>query len=182
LSKSAVRTALTALGAELVSIEGWTDEAWLLPHDLRAWQAFTGDGGDRVVLLPYRDPFVFVRRPATVLAGRDRVPVLNDKLIPVGIGALDGLNHHAIVAGAEVVGVWEYDPESKEVVTRVWSADRALRRRVAGAAAETARFIREQLGDAKLSAIDPPARRARRIAFCRMSSVSGSESRAGSKV
>jgi hypothetical protein len=39
--------------------------------------------------------------------------------------------------------------------------------RVAVAADETRRFIREHIGDAKISAVDPPARRARRIAFCR---------------
>jgi len=35
------------------------------------------------------------------------------------------------------------------------------------AADKTARFIREQLGDAKISAVDPPAKRAKRLAFCR---------------
>jgi hypothetical protein len=45
-------------------------------------------------------------------------------------------------------------------------ADKALRARVDDAAADTARFIRQQLGDAKLSAVDPPVRRAKRIAFC----------------
>jgi hypothetical protein len=38
---------------------------------------------------------------------------------------------------------------------------------VAAAADHTGRFIREQLGDAKLPAVDPPAARARRLAFCR---------------
>jgi hypothetical protein len=50
---------------------------------------------------------------------------------------------------------------------RRWDADAGLRRHVADAAAETSRFIREQLGDAKLSAVDPPAERAKRLAFCR---------------
>ena len=77
------------------------------------------------------------------------------------------MNHHAIVAGGELVGVWEYDPDARCVVTRVWSTDKELRTRAADAAAETERFVRQQLGDAKLSAVDPPARRAARIAFCR---------------
>ena len=55
----------------------------------------------------------------------------------------------------------------KQCVTRLWEADAKLRRRVADAAADTTRFIREQLGDVKLSAVDPPEKRAKRLAFCR---------------
>ena len=166
LTKGSVRKALGALGAEPISIGGWTDKAWLLPDDVRAWKTFAGDD-DRIVFLPYRDPFVSVRRPPAVLARRATALVLNAKLRPVAIRDVNGLNHHAIVAGGELVGVWEYDPETKRVVTRVWNTDKTLRTRVADAASETERFVRQQLGDAKLSAVDPPARRATRIAFCR---------------
>jgi hypothetical protein len=165
ITKGAVRKALGALRAEPLSIEGRTETAWLLPQDVRAWHRLPA-GSDRVVLLPYRDPFVSVRRPPAVLARRGTVPVLDAERRTIAIRAANVLHHHAIVAGGELVGVWEYDPESRRVVTRVWSRDRALNRRVADGAAETAGFIREQLGDAKLSAVDPPARRARRLAFC----------------
>jgi hypothetical protein len=165
LTKGTVRKALGTLGAEPISIDGWTAEAWLLPDDVRAWKAFAGDD-NRVVFLPYRDPFVAIRRPPPVLARRDTAPVLNAKWRPVGIGKVNGLNHHAIVASGELVGVWEYDPETKRVVTRLWKTDKTLRARAVDAATETARFVCEQLGDAKLSAVDPPARRATRIAFC----------------
>lgn len=165
LTKGSVRKALVALRAEPLKIDGWTDAAWLLAEDVRAWKTFAADD-ERVVPLPYRDPLVSVRRPPAVLALRGNAPVLNGKLRPVAIRNVNGLNHHAIVASGELVGVWEYDPESKRIVTRVWNTDKTLRTRAADAAAETARFIREQLGDAKLSAVDPPARRAKRIAFC----------------
>ncbi len=49
------------------------------------------------------------------------------------------------------MGVWEYDPKTEMVVTRVWRTDRRLKERAAEAAVDTGRFIREQLGDAKLS-------------------------------
>lgn len=166
LTKNSVRKALGALAAEPISIRGWTDDAWLLPDDVRAWKTFAADNG-RVVFLPYRDPFVSMRRPAAVLAWRDTMPVLNAKSRPVAIRDVSGFNHHAIVADGALVGVWEYDAETKCVVSRVWNTDKALRTRVAEAAAETERFIRQQLGDAKLSAVDPPAQRATRIAFCR---------------
>jgi hypothetical protein len=85
----------------------------------------------------------------------------------MAIRDVDGLNHHVIVAGGELVGVWEYDPHDNCVVTRLFRIDKALLARVADAAADTERFIREQLGDAKLSSVDPPVRRSKRIAFCR---------------
>jgi hypothetical protein len=166
LTKGSVRKAVTALRAEPIVIDGWTESAWLLPDDVRAWNTFAA-ADTRAVFLPYRDPFVSVRRPAAVLARRGTAPVLNARLRPVAIRDVNGLNHHTIVAGGELVGVWEYDPEARSVVTRVWNTDKELRTRVADAATETERFVRQQLGDAKLSAVDPPARRATRIAFCR---------------
>jgi hypothetical protein len=166
LTKGSVRKAVTALRAEPIVIDGWTESAWLLPDDVRAWNTLAA-ADTRAVFLPYRDPFVSVRRPAAVLARRGTAPVLNARLRPVAIRDVNGLNHHTIVAGGELVGVWEYDPEARSVVTRVWNTDKELRTRVADAATETERFVRQQLGDAKLSAVDPPARRATRLAFCR---------------
>jgi Winged helix DNA-binding domain len=165
LTKGSIREALVSLGAERLTLGGWTDDAWLLPDEVRAWNTFTADD-KRVVLLPYRDPFVSVRRPPSVLARRDTARVLNAKLKPVAIRDLAGFNHHAIVSGGELVGVWEYDPQTERIVTRVWDTDKALRTRVADAATATERFVRQQLADAKLSAVDPQARRATRIAFC----------------
>ena len=167
LTKGAARKALGTLGAEPVGMPGWTEEAWLLPDDLRAWRLFEGEDGDRVVLLPYRDPFVHMRRGPAILAGSAAVPVLDGTLKRTRIADVESLNHHTIVCGGEVVGVWEYDPKAETVLTRLWGTDAGLRRRVANAAAETGRFIQQQLGDAKRSAVDPPAKRARRLAFCR---------------
>lgn len=166
LTKGAVRKALVELKAERVDIDGWTDDAWLLPADAREWKAFAGEA-NHVVLLPYRDPFVWRRRPPSILAAAATSPVLNTELRTAPIAKVNALHHHVIVAGGELIGVWEYDPEARRVVTRVWKPEKGLRASVAEAAADTERFIRQQLGDVPLSAVDPPARRARRIAFCR---------------
>jgi hypothetical protein len=165
LTKGALRKALAALGAEPIPIQGWTKEAWLLPEDVQAWKTFAANAA-RVVFLPYRDPFVARRRPPAVLAGDDRARVLNASSKPEAIGAAKKLTHHAIVSGGELVGVWEYDPGTTRIVSRVWSTEKGLRARVSDAAAETERFITRQLGDAGLSAVDPPAQRAKRLAFC----------------
>jgi hypothetical protein len=166
-TKREARTALTALDAVPCSLPGWASEAWLLPDEARGWMSFTGTVDAGAVLLPYRDPFVQARRGPAILARDHASPVLDGTLQRERIGEVGGLNHHAIVAGGELVGIWEYDPGARCVVTRLWRSDAALRRRVAAAAADTEHFIREQLGDAKLSAVDPPAQRAKRLAFCR---------------
>ena len=63
------RQAVADLQAERIRVEGWTDDAWLLPDDVRSWKA-SNAAADRVVLLPYRDPFVWRRRPVSVLTAR----------------------------------------------------------------------------------------------------------------
>jgi hypothetical protein len=167
VTRWAARKALGQLGAEPVAVQDWANEAWLLPGDVPAWRSFKGDGDDNVVLLPFRDPFVHMRHSLAVLARDPRMAVLDGTLKRARIADVNRLHHHTIVSGGHIIGVWEYDPKTEDVVTRLWNADAALRRRVGEAAGKTARFIREQLGDAKISAVDPPAKRARRLAFCR---------------
>ena len=168
VTRGAARKALGKLGAEPVAVQGWAKEAWLLPGDAPAWRSFKEDGDDSVVLLPFRDPFVHMRHSLAVLARDPRMVVLDGTLKRARIADVNRLHHHTIVSGGHIIGVWEYDPKTEDVVTRLLNADAALRRRVGEAAGKTARFIREQLGDAKISAVDPPAKRARRLAFCRM--------------
>lgn len=167
LTKGAARKALAALGAESFAVQGWTKEAWLLPADVKAWRSFKGEAGDRVVLLPNRDPYVHWRRGPLVLARSASAVVLDPALKRAPIADVETLNHHTILSGADLVGVWEFDPDAGRIVTRLWDGNTGLRRRVADAAADTERFVRDQLGDAKLSNVDPPPKRAKRLAFCR---------------
>lgn len=180
-TKGPIRKALSAIGAEPVAIAGWTDEAWIAAEDVSAWKSFQADRNDTVLLLPYRDPFVYMRRPPAVLTSRPDVRVLDRQPSPVAFGKVKGLNHHAIVAGGELVGVWGYDPDGGTIAARLWTIDKRLRRRVDDAAAETERFVRDELGDLKRSAVDPPKERARRIRFCRAESSTGSEGSRGSR-
>jgi hypothetical protein len=71
-----------------------------------------------------------------------------------------------ILSGADIVGVWEYAPGCNAIQTRLWSSGRKLATQVAEAAEATATFIRQQIGDVKLSATDPPERRNKRLSFC----------------
>jgi hypothetical protein len=167
ITKGDARAALAAVNAEPLSITGWTDKAWLLPEDRQAWERAGADDDGRVALLPFRDPLIYSRRPPAVMTDDPSAPVLDWKAKASRLGDVDSLHHHAIVAGGTLVGVWEYDADAEEVITRVWSKHRGLASQVKTAAAATARFIREQLGDAKFYAADTRASRAPRIAFCR---------------
>lgn len=167
ITKAEARKALAAIHAAPVTIPEWTSDAWLLPEDREMWESGNTARDPRVVLLPFRDPLVYARRTPAVLSDDPKAAVLDWKARRTRLGDIDGLHHHAIVAGGALVGVWEYDPETEEVVTRTWSKERGLAGRVRSAAADTARFIRSQLGDAKFYAADHVTTRAPRIAFCR---------------
>jgi hypothetical protein len=168
-TKTEVRDALEAIGAERLSIPGWAKETWLLTEDRAAWEAADARADDRVLMLPFRDPFIYSRRPPAVLTDDGSATVLDWKAKPTRVGDVDTLHHHAIVYRDVVVGVWEYDPDAEEIVTRIWGEKRGLTRRVEEAAADTSQFIREQLGDAKFYAADTATSREPRIAFCRRS-------------
>jgi len=173
LTKGAIRTALEQIRAVVVAVPGWTsakNEAWLLKDDLPAWKSFKASTSDRIAFLPYRDPFVHLRRTPSLLTRATAAPVVGvhyGKQRVAPIAEVSDLVHHTILCGDELIGLWEYDPKSKLVVTRLWQPTARLRRRVDDAAEDLATFIRNELGDAKLSAVDPPEKRAIRLAFCR---------------
>jgi hypothetical protein len=160
-------------GAASVAVPGWSDEGWLLPDDARAWQAFEPSGEGAVALLPFRDPFIARRVGPAGLTGNPDAKVLRNRTTPTRIGDVSVLYHHAIVCGGELVGLWDYDPKRRAVITKVWKPNRTLASRIAKAADATGQFIREELGDARLSAVDPPSDRARRLAFLRRAGHTG---------
>jgi len=171
LTKGAARQALETIGAEAVSVSGWTTDknpAWLRSADIAKWKSFKPESHDRIAFLPYRDPFMHLRRTPKVLTTATNVRVLDsvyDKQVPKSIDAVTELDHHVIAHGNQLAGIWEYDPKANAVVTNLWQPAAKLRRRVADAADDLTAFIRDELGDAKLSAVDPPARRVKRLAF-----------------
>ncbi len=173
LTKGAIRKALDELGATKVAVPGWTtakNDAWLPQGDVAAWKSFKRSTDERIAFLPYRDPFVHIRRTPSLLTRAKNAPVVGvhyGKQRAATLSEVSDLVHHTIFCGDALIGVWEYDLKATAVVTRLWEPTAKLKRRVDDAAAELAAFIREDLGDAKLSAVDPPEKRAVRLAFCR---------------
>jgi hypothetical protein len=81
-----------------------------------------------------------------------------------GGGFLD-LPDHAILDRGQLIGLWEYDPESQSIIAHSFRGrDKALD----AAIAKTELYIREQLGDARTFSLDSPKSRAPRIAALRV--------------
>jgi hypothetical protein len=72
--------------------------------------------------------------------------------------------NHAIMDRGRLVGLWEYDPETEKIV---WSSFGVEDKAIDNAVAETEKYIREQLGDARSFSLDSPKSRAPRIAALR---------------
>ncbi|MFJ1757474.1 DNA glycosylase AlkZ-like family protein [Kitasatospora sp. NPDC088134] len=71
---------------------------------------------------------------------------------------------HLVVDRGRIVGLWEYDPEQRELVHRLFvPMDGALRSAIDAVEA----FVREDLGDARGFGLDSPKSRAPRIAALR---------------
>jgi len=81
-----------------------------------------------------------------------------------GRGFLD-LPDHAILDRGQLIGLWEYDPESQSIIAHSFRGrDKALDAVIA----KTGLYIREQLGDARSFSLDSPKSRAPRIAALRV--------------
>lgn len=77
----------------------------------------------------------------------------------------EAMHHNAIVLRGERRGVWEWDVEREEIAWRLFDGKRA-----AGVERECARvatFIRQELGDHRIYALDHARSRAERLAFVR---------------
>ncbi|WP_199922941.1 DNA glycosylase AlkZ-like family protein [Streptomyces sp. NRRL B-24484] len=71
---------------------------------------------------------------------------------------------HVVVDRGRIVGLWEYDPEAREIVHRLYvPPDPALQEVID----RTEAFVRDELGDARGFGLDSPKSRAPRIAALR---------------
>ncbi|WP_414944642.1 DNA glycosylase AlkZ-like family protein [Amycolatopsis sp. cmx-11-32] len=69
-----------------------------------------------------------------------------------------------VVDRGRVVGLWEYDVDASEIVCQPFvKTDAALKKAIAGAE----NYVRDQLGDARMTSLDSPKSRAPRIADLR---------------
>lgn len=80
------------------------------------------------------------------------------------LGGLADLPNHAILDRGRLVGLWEYDVDSRSIVHATFGVkDRALDAVVK----EMEAYVRDQLGDARSFSLDSPKSRAPKIAALR---------------
>ncbi len=116
-------------------------------------------------LLAGIDALILLRRdvPSLVDPADAALAVPGEKL---QVGGLSDLSDHAIVDRGRMVGLWQYEVDSGEVVTWLLGGakpDAALREQIAC----TQAFVRDEIGDARSFSLDSPKSRAPRIAALR---------------
>jgi hypothetical protein len=91
------------------------------------------------------------------------LPVPGEK---IRVGGVTDLTDHAIVDRGRLIGLWQYEVDSGDVVTWLFGSakpDSALRKEIE----RTQAFVRDDLGDARSFSLDSPKSRAPRIAALR---------------
>jgi hypothetical protein len=156
---SAAQTKAALAPLDLVEL----GEGHLLPAGLASeYEAYRPPAKPRYSMLAGIDALVLLRRDVPGLLDQSDV----DALERLQRGGITDLADHAIVDRGRLVGVWQYDVEAGELVTRLLDGgrpDKALREVID----RTATFVREDLGDARSFSLDSPKARAPRIAALR---------------
>ncbi|MBI3819972.1 MAG: winged helix DNA-binding domain-containing protein [Planctomycetes bacterium] len=121
----------------------------------------------RVALLPFRDNYVYFRRPLAPLippdAGRSAFEGWSGDKRP--LETIESLHFHAIVVDGRLAGAFEYDGARRAVVHGLFvKPDAALRDAVDSAIAGVEAFIREKIEDLWFYSMDNTKNRAQRIA------------------
>ena len=134
------------------------------PDRVGAYESFA-EKSDRVVLLGSLDNFNHLRSDTFDLLG-EVAPGLR---VPMGKALVDAsglreLTSHGIVRGGTLVGVWEYEPASGEIVAYSWQD---LGSELRDAVRETQEMVATFLGDCRSFSLDSPLSRQPRIDLLR---------------
>ena len=135
------------------------------PEDREAYEAFTVPSDPVYVLAANLDNLSHWRWGCTEFV--DEADVNRPAFGPKGVGALGGLSdleNQAIYDRGRLVGLWDYDPESQEVVYVSFVEKNSL---LKAAADKVGDFIREQLGDMRSFSLDSPESRKPRLELLR---------------
>ncbi|GIG57436.1 hypothetical protein Lfu02_18080 [Longispora fulva] len=149
-----LKTVAAELG--LVALDG---DLLALPELAGEYAVFTRPRKPDYRLVGSIDSLALHRRDAASLIEPADQVALGDQ------GGLGEVTHNLIVDRGRVVGLWQFDPDAGELVWWAFGAkpDAALR----AAVADTERYVRDDLGDARTFSLDSPKSRAPRLAFLR---------------
>ncbi len=156
------QTKAAVAGLDLVDL----GEGWLAPRALaESFKAYRAPTKPRYALLAGIDALILLRRdvPTLIDEADAALPVPGEKM---RVGGVTDLTDHAIVDRGRLVGLWQYEVDSGDVVAWLFGGakpDSALREQIA----RTQAFVRDDLGDARSFSLDSPKSRAPRIAALR---------------
>jgi hypothetical protein len=140
-------------------------ERLLLPEDAEAFRAFEAPTKPQYALVSSLDSISAARRDVrTLLDESDLSRRVQLEKKEGELGGLGDLPGHAILDRGRLVGLWEYDVDSRSIVHATFGVnDRALE----AAVKETEAYVRDELGDARSFSLDSPKSRAPKIAALR---------------
>lgn len=164
------KTNATKAVADL-GLEPLTDTTLLAtPATLAEFADFTAPAEPQLSLIGWLDSLVLLRRDLDSLTvERDRAhPLLDPARGSSAGGSLTDLPNQGIVDRGRLIGLWDYDPATEEVVwAPITKLTAAQRKATLVAVGETAAYIRDDLGDNRGMSLDSPAGRAPRLATMR---------------
>jgi hypothetical protein len=158
LGVKAAKAAIEPLG--LAAVENGS-ERFLFPEDLERFYSFEKPKQTHYVLISPLDSIVLLRRDLSQLLSPENAKrkVYADRGY-CDMSGLSDLPSNAILRDGEIVGLWEYDPQSASIA---WMAFGKSDAGMKDAVAKTEAFVRDQLGDARSFSLDSPKSRMPRV-------------------
>lgn len=165
LGVKASKAAVEGLGLEPLE-EG--SELLILPEDREEVFSYRAPKDEQVALIGSIDGLVHLRRDLVMhLDERDRGQEMQgEKLYTVG--GVQDLSNHGIFDRGRLIGLWEYDPQAREIAWRTFSPPTQA---VKEAVERTQAFVRDQLGDARSFSLDSPESRKPRLEALRKGAI-----------
>jgi hypothetical protein len=162
ISARGARAAIAPLG--LVSL-AQDDDRLLFPDEQEALQTFQPPAGPHFVLTSSLDNISLLRRDVIgLLAPADQKQAIWNEQGEQQLSGLGELPNHPILDRGRLIGLWDYDPERKEIVWATFSPQPAALHK---AIEQTEAFIRDDLGDMRTFSLDSPESRKPRLAALR---------------
>jgi winged helix DNA-binding protein len=158
LSAKLCSAAIDSLG--LVKIDS-DEERWMFPEDRDAFQSFAEPKESNYVLVSGLDGITHLRRNVSGLL--EDADLKKQVFIEKGykeVGTLTDLPSHGIFDRGRLVGLWEFDMESKSIA---WTSFVKKNNALEQAVKKTQDYVNSQLGDARSFSLDSPKSRASRI-------------------
>ncbi len=162
LGVKAAKAAVEPLKLEALAKD---DDRLILPGDRVKLEAFKPPKDPEYSLVGPIDSILLLRRDLKGLL--DPKDMTREVFLDKGtkrLGVLPDLPSHAILDRGRIVGLWEYDMPSESIA---WTAFVKKDKALEDAVERTAKYVREQLGDARSFSLDSPKSRAPRVAALR---------------